>query len=624
MTTATATAAASPAVPAITPLIKPAAAIASAEFIPTLPVANIVPSPNNPRRRFDQAKLEELAQSIGQRGLVHPILVRPLAGQAGKFEIVAGERRYRAAKIAALTSIPATVQQLDDLAVAEIQLMENERRQDLNALEEAIGYQNWIKQKHPGTDKQHTIDDIATKVKKSRRHIHNRLALLKLAPEVQDAISAGTLESSKALLLTLVGNTKLQVEVMKEYFDSAEDGELPSARDLAKHIADKYQTELTKSVPFDITVLDYRTPKGDIINKGCETCPRRSGNDRDLFADIKSANVCTDIACFRAKTAAETQRRIDKLDTKTVTVIRGKEAEKMFGRLGHFSSSDYMEKDAAFHDVPYESKAYGQPIKKLLGKDLPITYVENPTTFKLEEVVDREKAKKLLAKAGLTKKPTSNTSDNNPRSADARAKQKLEQEQMDAGHKALFMAVRQARTSGKALPRVAMERIAALLHYECDNPILGHAWSDTPLENDVAAEKHAWAVMKDISKVSDAKLLDIVFDLALACDQSHPKSDAYKESLPVTAAKAYGLDPAKIVKDAAAEVKAAAAAKAKPKVITPPAAPVTKKPAAKKPAAKTNPTGRPKNKGVDAKMQAQIDKEVLAQERKRAKKGGAK
>lgn len=706
--TTTAKAPASPTVPAITPLIKPplapAAAIAPAEFIPTLPIATIVASPSNPRRRFAQAALEELASSIRSRGLIQPILVRPLKDQPGKFEIVAGERRYRAAHIANLTSLPATVQQLDDLAVAEIQLMENTQRQDLNALEEAIGFQNWLKQNDPATGKPHTIDDIAGKVNKSRRHIYNRLALLKLAPEVQDAISAGTLESSKALLLTLVGNHNTQREAMEAFLEADDKGDLPGQRACANYITENLMLDLSKNVPFDPKVIDYKTAAGNIINKTCEACPRRSGNDRDLFADIKSANVCTDVVCYRLKTAAATQRKIDALDTRKVTVIRADQAKSLYGVHGRLQySSARMDPEDAFHDVPVNSKAYGKPIGALLGDDAPLIHIENPTTHKLETFVDRDKAKRLLSKAGLTK-PTASTDNNNPRSADARAREKAEQEKIAAGHKALFLAVR-AQCKG-ALPRAAMESLAQHLFYDCDDPLLGHAWSKTPLENDRAAELHAQAVMDGIKTVSNDQLIGIIFDLILLASQCHPNAAAYKESLPVVVAKEFGLDPARIFKDAAAELKAATKpAKEKPaapaaKKPNKPAAKPKKEPAAfarpltvtpalqkitgttplprtaitkavwdyikkhnlqdkvnrrminadatlkaaldtqpqafsmfemsrlvdaqivieKKPAAPAKNKGRPKNTGVDARMQAQIDKEVLAKERKRAKK----
>ncbi len=146
--------------------------------IQMLSVASIEPNPSQPRRHFNEEALAELAESIRTRGLVQPIVVRP---HGVKFQIVAGERRWRAAQRARLHEIPALVRELNDIETLEIALIENIQRQDLNAIEEADGYRRLI------GEYGHTQEELGRLVNKSRSHISNLLRLLDL-PEIVRAM----------------------------------------------------------------------------------------------------------------------------------------------------------------------------------------------------------------------------------------------------------------------------------------------------------------------------------------------------------------------------------------------------------------------------------------------------
>ena len=157
-----------------------------------LPVGSISPHPGQPRRRFDEAALEELAKSIESRGVIQPIVVRPL----GKgFQIVAGERRWRAAQRARLHEIPVIIRDFDDAETLEIALVENIQRQDLNAIEEAEAYARLIE------DFGHTQDALARIVNKSRSHVANLMRLLELPAPVQARVVEGTLTMGHARAL---------------------------------------------------------------------------------------------------------------------------------------------------------------------------------------------------------------------------------------------------------------------------------------------------------------------------------------------------------------------------------------------------------------------------------------
>lgn len=161
-----------------------------------LAVASIEPHPDQPRRHFDEEALEELARSIKARGVIQPVVVRPYGD--GRYQLVAGERRWRAAQRARLHEIPAIVRQLDDREVTALALIENLQREDLNPVEEARAYQRLSEQ--DGLTQQ----EIATFVDKSRSHVANLMRLLGLPSEVLDMVERNSLSMGHARALTVL------------------------------------------------------------------------------------------------------------------------------------------------------------------------------------------------------------------------------------------------------------------------------------------------------------------------------------------------------------------------------------------------------------------------------------
>ena len=155
-------------------------------------IANLKPSPSQPRRLFDKNSINELAESIKSKGLVQPILVRPSPTETGRYEIIAGERRWRAAQIAQLHEVPAVIRKLDDIEALEIAIIENVQRSDLSPIEEAAGYKRLIE------NHGHTQEVLAEIVGKSRSHIANIIRLLGLPQSIQDMISEGKISSGHA------------------------------------------------------------------------------------------------------------------------------------------------------------------------------------------------------------------------------------------------------------------------------------------------------------------------------------------------------------------------------------------------------------------------------------------
>jgi ParB family chromosome partitioning protein len=168
---------------------RPAPAQTDGRGVREIDIALIKPNPAQPRVQFDEDSLEELAESIRQRGVLQPILLRPVGKN---FEIVAGERRWRAAQRARLHAIPAIVREIDESTTAEIALIENIQRQDLNAIEEAEGYRQLIK-RHG-----HTQDEVGKLVHKSRSHVTNLLRLLELPEFVRQSLMTGDISMGHA------------------------------------------------------------------------------------------------------------------------------------------------------------------------------------------------------------------------------------------------------------------------------------------------------------------------------------------------------------------------------------------------------------------------------------------
>lgn len=176
-----------------------------------VPIEFVSRNPRNPRRSFTEAELEDLAQSIREHGVVQPVVVRPSPLNPEQYELIAGERRWRASQRAGLTDIPVIVRDVDDRVALELAIIENVQRADLNPVEEAMGYQLLI------DEHDYTQADLAQVIGKSRSHVANTLRLLKLPSEVQEFINEGALTAGHArTLITMDNPTAVAERIVKE------------------------------------------------------------------------------------------------------------------------------------------------------------------------------------------------------------------------------------------------------------------------------------------------------------------------------------------------------------------------------------------------------------------------
>ncbi len=216
-------------------------------------IARIRPNPNQPRVSFDEAAIDELAASIKERGVLQPILLRP-DGQ-DSFQIVAGERRWRAAQRAGLHNIPAIVRDIDDTATAELALIENIQREDLNAIEEAEGYRALI-ERHG-----HSAEALGALVHKSRSHVSNLLRLLDLPDAVRQSLLRGDISMGHArAILTAPDPEELAAQIVAKGLS------VRQAEQLAKGAKEPRQTaaaQPAQRVDADLAALERQL--GDLL-----------------------------------------------------------------------------------------------------------------------------------------------------------------------------------------------------------------------------------------------------------------------------------------------------------------------------------------------------------------------
>jgi ParB family chromosome partitioning protein len=233
------------------------------------PTTSLRPNARNPRRIFSEDELDELTASLRERGMIQPIVARPVRGTPDAYEIIAGERRWRAAQRAGLHEVPVVIIEATDAESLQLAIIENVQRADLNPLEEAEGYRALME------DFSHTQDDVAKMVGKSRSHVANTLRLLKLPPSIRAYIFKGKLDAGHARMLVGQPNAEklaeeivargLNVRQVEEIArqESGRNGKSPSRKRSAEKNADTLALEKRLSDALGLVVsIDHRGESG--------------------------------------------------------------------------------------------------------------------------------------------------------------------------------------------------------------------------------------------------------------------------------------------------------------------------------------------------------------------------
>ncbi|MDO8777055.1 MAG: ParB/RepB/Spo0J family partition protein [Burkholderiaceae bacterium] len=355
-----------------------------------IPLRQLVASLTNPRTTFNPAKLQELADSIKASGVHQPILVRPLPGaRVGDtdrhvaYEIVAGERRFRACQLAGLSTIPAMVRPMADGDVLEVQIIENLQRDDLSELEEAEGYDRLML--HSDLN----ADQVGAKIGKSRSYVYARLKLLDLSLECKTALREGTIDASRALLIARIPDHKLQIKALEYAAYLTSPGEVVSVRALQVWLQQNVMLPLERA-PFQITEARLVEAAGS-----CKDCPKRTGANPDIFADVLSADICTDPPCYNAKAEAHQLRNLARAEAKGMRLISGSEAKSIC-----YEKSSALKGYSPLSQV--RTDAGGERLDNLLGKDFAgAVLIENPWSHELIEAVPTAEAEGVLLARGL-------------------------------------------------------------------------------------------------------------------------------------------------------------------------------------------------------------------------------
>jgi len=349
-----------------------------------LPLENITPSLTNPRRTFKDAGLSDMADSIRQNGVLQPILVRPLPPQRVPdtprhitHEIVAGERRWRASGIAKQATVPVIIKHLTNIEVLECQVIENLQREDITELEEANGFDALIREGY-------SVEFLAQKIGKSRRHVFNRLKLLDLCPEAATALLDGKISANTALQLAAIPSHTVQARAL------ADVAGLKTGMD--EILKARYMLRLTK--------FDTKSPNLGAIP--CVECHKRTKSNPDLFAtENHSADLCLDIDCYNRKIEATQAHKADAARAAGKTIITGPEARELMPLLPckQWKITGYLRLDDKA-----DSPVKGATIRKLLSEvdweqTTPETLIET-RTGELVAVLPEQIAINLLRSAG--------------------------------------------------------------------------------------------------------------------------------------------------------------------------------------------------------------------------------
>lgn len=215
-----------------------------------VPIERVLPNPDQPRRQFDVEKLDDLAESIREKGIIQPLIVRDDPNQKGSYQIVAGERRWRAAQKAQLHEVPVIIREFSDVEVLEVAIIENIQRADLNPVEEAAGYRQLIDRFG------HTQEKLAQALGKSRSHIANQMRLLTLPADVQKLLSDGLLSAGHArALITSDNPSALAREIIKRGLSVREAERLAKTKASPK-VASKQKTRRTAEKDADTVAIE--------------------------------------------------------------------------------------------------------------------------------------------------------------------------------------------------------------------------------------------------------------------------------------------------------------------------------------------------------------------------------
>lgn len=260
--------------------------------IQNIGLEDIIQSETNPRRSFSHDSIRDLSESMAQFGLIQPITLRPHGEQEGKFEIVAGERRFRAAQMLYWDTIPAIVRAIGDEEMLEIQIIENLQREDVSPMDEAAAFKSLLKKE--------TIDWLCSRIHKSKKYVQDRLKLNELIEDAREYVHDGVLPLSHALLISKLPAAE-QEKCLKECISEDHFSDRIVCK---KTVADLRSFSEGLLIDFDKACFDLDDASLVPSAGACSACDKRTCNQALLFQEITEDDMCTNPACFLEKEKA--------------------------------------------------------------------------------------------------------------------------------------------------------------------------------------------------------------------------------------------------------------------------------------------------------------------------------
>ena len=489
----------------------------------TLGLSSVIRPPgSNPRTQFNEEALGELTESVKRHGVLQPILVRPL--EEGRYELVAGERRLRASEAAGLTVIPVMVRDLSDREVLEVQVIENLLREDLHPLEEAEAYRKLC------SDHSCAVGDLVLKIGKSRSYVYARMKLCDLPDVAKEAMWKGGLSHSTALLIARIPDPELRKRATQELVEGDWRGGPPSYREARTLIQGNYMLRLSSA--------EFPTEDSELLPEAgsCADCPKRTGNQRDLFPDIKSADVCTDPPCFKDKQDAHWERTKLQAKADGKKILSDAKASKVVP-YGYVSVRKYLKLTDCNYDAPKH-----ETYKELLGKEAPQIFLARDKQNRVHDLVFRREARALIEEKYEWAKLGASLTD---RREQADKLEKLVKRRMIDGLVAAIPGVKTGKEFWKILALCAVER----------------AWSEIVIQVvrrrklEVKKRKHTGldykgALLKAIKSMTLGELRTVVVALLTI-----PEIDSYDKSRRIRVEKFLGVNRSAITRKAKGELK---------------------------------------------------------------------
>lgn len=351
-----------------------------------IPIDKIVLSDSNPRKEIKEEHIEELATSIKEIGLLHPILVRPAVNNS--YEIICGERRWRACKKLNREFIECFIHPMDDKLALQVRIIENIQRQNLNPIEEAQGYKKLL-------DQGMSIIELASVIGKGRDYISRMTMLLSLPEAAKEAIIAGKLSRRAGWYISRIPVPKLRAIVASEAIAKS-----LTVNQVAQIVLENYLLDLRKAY--------FAISKPDLLPgvPSCIDCPKRTGNAKELFNDIKDPMICTDPECFAQKREAEWHFQCYKAQSENKEILFAEESIKHFvpGTSRIKSDSPFVDMEEVCEWDKKERKWSSlliEELKPMNGKALLRTYLARSPVGSIHTLIKKEDALMALQRHGI-------------------------------------------------------------------------------------------------------------------------------------------------------------------------------------------------------------------------------